>query len=356
MDQARVIRHLKATIEEKEKKAAEDHEKMIRHLKASNEANARKAKEEWDKLKKESLMISNRNRQLCSQIRQLTTRSNGQAKKILILQSSLEKHVKAKATTASNSIEYDKLLKKNVALYKQLAENRSSKIVGYNKLEQINSRLTNEIKNLRQAIKARSDELVEVKKLFTPTQFYMLRNRHSRLKCCWNKDDAYRALSLYECSKKAYELLLSRGFPFPSTSTVESWKDRLKTRSNSKAKAIGVDRSDSDSDSDDDDDDLEYQPKSKKIKYDALKNMKLEAFVEQDPPTKDFVGFVHLPVTGGLNIKCEVELTEGFDALEFPNNSDICDAMDTTEQANIGIFYILWFVLVLCLMFFFQQI
>lgn len=274
-----------------------EQQRLIRHLKTAIEIKDNKAVEENEKKMKEYAIISKRNHDLCSKVDKLSTENKEQSMKIVRLDKCLEMLKKANARNTTETLEYNNLLKKNALLYKQLADSRSSKILGYNKLQQINLRLTGEAKCLRQALKVRTDELFAVKKVFSPAQFYMLRNRSGRsYKCKWDKDDASKALSLYDCSIDAYQWLLSKGFPFPSVATVQTWKKKLENYSKVKCKRPA-------------NYDLDCKPESKKIKEDH--DLGLEGVLE-----------------------CEVELTEGSNTLQFGTNTEVADNKNGNVSLN----------------------
>lgn len=277
-----------------------EQQRVIRHLKFTIEAKDNKAIDEIEKKRKEYSIISKRNQELCSKVNKLSTENKEQTSKILKLEKCIETLKKANSRTSAEAMEYNRLLKKHALLNKQLAESHSSKIIGYNKLVQVNLRLTNEAKSLRQALKVRTDELFAVKKVFSPAQFYVLRNRtNRRYKCKWDKEDASKALSLYDCSVEAYKMLLANGFPFPSIATVQTWKEKLenysKTKDLIKSKRAA-------------NDDPEYQPESKKIKEDH-----------------------DLGIAGVL--ECVVELTEGSNTLQFGNDSELTES-ESADKKN----------------------
>ncbi|KAL5277047.1 hypothetical protein ACFFRR_002336 [Megaselia abdita] len=287
MEQDKEIELLKSAIEVKDK--------MI-------EIEKRKAILEIQKIKNKNMLIFEENRELCTQITDLDSKSIKNQKDILFLRRNLnvQKDIIAEAqkkkVATVHQPDFDNLLKVNSNLNKRLSESRSISGSNTTKLRNIQQRLIDDNHNLKKAFQVRSEELSSVKKLFTPTQLFLLRNRRrNKIKCSWNHSEMSNAMSIYDCSSSAYKLLLLQGFPFPSVNTVLRWKLNLQLRKE-KQNSTKVDEEEKD---------LQDQPITKVFKYD-------------DDDDDDGSEGPQIEYTNANeNIKMEVEFTEGSDALEF---------------------------------------
>lgn len=272
---------------------------MINHLNSTIEINKKKSLEAIVSKNNELTVLTQKNKDLCAKINILTAQRNDQAAKTARLEKCLIKLKNFKETVHAE--EYNKVLHKNIVLYKQLAEMnlqaRDSK--------QIATKLTNEVTNLRHAVKTRSTEIFAVKRLFSPTQFHILRNRHAKsIKCEWSKDDITKALVLYNSSSEAYKILLERGYPFPSLTTVQFWKVRLERFKQLKT-SQSLDRNDNAS---------AYTPMQKRIKLE----------IPDDSPSD--------------SPQCEVEIKEGLHPILFNHSSESCEVkMEVAETCQVEI-------------------
>lgn len=67
-----------------------------------------------------------------------------------------------------------------------------------------------------------------VRELFSPAQLYLLENPN-RSRCHWREEDKNEMIELYNCGKRAYNLLRRKGFPLASESTLKKWKKGKRT-------------------------------------------------------------------------------------------------------------------------------
>lgn len=81
------------------------------------------------------------------------------------------------------------------------------------------------IMELEKLLKMTSDDFSSVKKLFSPSQLKVLRDPMRPYQNIWSNEDMSDAVELYTCSPAAYELLRTKGFPLPASSTVVASKD-----------------------------------------------------------------------------------------------------------------------------------